>query len=328
VATATRPRLARSTDVTTVDVHNFVRAETDRYFSRLARGGGFGRLAHRRTPPSVEAQDVVRMNRDTLYSSGVFDLDAAPVTITLPDPEERFMSLQVVSQDHYSIATVYGPSGFTFDRDIVGTRYVALLIRTFANADDPSDVAAANQLQNEICTEQERAGALVIPHWDRISLDRARMALSALGSLGPLRNAFGRKGEVDACDHLIGTAVGWGGNPRTAADYRDIRPPNDDGKTVYRLTLDDVPVDAFWSVSIYNSDGFFVRNERNAYSFNNRTARPNADGSYTIQFGGCADRTVNCLPTPPGWNCTLRLYRPRKEILDGRWQLPELEAIG
>jgi hypothetical protein len=327
VATATRPRLARATDVTSVDVHNFVRAETDRYFSRLARNGGFGKLSHRRTPASIDAQDVVRMNRDTLYSSGVFDLDAAPVTVTLPEPEDRFMSLQVVSQDHYAIATVYGPSGFTFDRDMVGTRYVALLIRTFANAEDPVDIAAANQLQTEIGIEQEKTGALVIPHWDITSLDRAREALAALGSLGPLRNAFGRKGEVDPIDHLIGTAVGWGGNPRTAADYREIRPPNNDGSAVYRLTLDDVPVDAFWSVSVYNADGRFVKNEHNAYSFNNRTAKANHDGSYTIQFGGCTDGSVNCLPTPPDWNCTVRLYRPRKEILDGRWQLPELELI-
>ena len=105
-----------------------------------------------------------------------------------------------------------------------------------------------------------------------------------------------------------------------------VVPAVDDG--LRENGLDDVPVDALWLVSVYNSDGFFVRNERNAYSFNNRTAKPNPDGSYTIQFGGCTDRTVNCLPTPPGWNCTLRLYRPRKEILDGRWQLPELEPIG
>lgn len=57
-----------------VNVHNFVRAETDHYFGGMVNGGGFGKLSHRRAPSSIDAQDVVRMNRDTLYSSGVFDL--------------------------------------------------------------------------------------------------------------------------------------------------------------------------------------------------------------------------------------------------------------
>ena len=70
-----------------VDVHNFIRAETDLYFRKAAMDdGAFGKLRHRRAVASIDKQDVVRMNRDTLYSSGVFDLDAAPVTITLQTP--------------------------------------------------------------------------------------------------------------------------------------------------------------------------------------------------------------------------------------------------
>ena len=47
------------------------------------------------------------------------------------------------------------------------------------------------------------------------------------------------------------------------------------------------------------------------------------DGSYTIQFGGCTKQTQNCLATPPGWNYAVRMYRPRKGILDGTWRLPQ-----
>lgn len=65
---------------------NFVRAETDFHFAQTVRGGGLGRLVHRRDMVPVDRQGVVRMNRDTLYSAGVFDLAAAPVTITLPIP--------------------------------------------------------------------------------------------------------------------------------------------------------------------------------------------------------------------------------------------------
>ena len=77
---------------------------------------------------------------------------------------------------------------------------------------------------------------------------------------------------------------------------------------------------------MYNKDGYFQKNGRNAYSVNNVTGKPNADGSVTIQFGG--DESVpNCIPIMPGWNYVIRMYRPRKEIVDGTWKFPEAEAV-
>ena len=89
----------------------------------------------------------------------------------------------------------------------------------------------------------------------------------------------------------------------------------------------DLPVDGFWSISVYNEVGYFEKNAANAYTLNNVTAKPNADGSFTIQLGGCDGKTANCLPTPPGWNYTVRLYRPRAEILDGKWKFPAAVAV-
>ena len=54
----------------------------------------------------IDNQTVIRLNRDTLYSSAVFDLDAGPVTITLPDAGKRFMSMQMINEDHYSLPAV------------------------------------------------------------------------------------------------------------------------------------------------------------------------------------------------------------------------------
>ena len=85
---------------------------------------------------SIDKQDVVRMNRDTLYSSGVFDLEAAPVTIALPDAGKRFMSMQVISQDHFTTEVVYAPGRYTYTKDKVGTRYVFIIVRTLA---DPAE---------------------------------------------------------------------------------------------------------------------------------------------------------------------------------------------
>jgi metallo-beta-lactamase class B len=320
---ATEPAAAGGT----VTLSTFVRAETDRYFAQAAREGAFGVLRHRRTLAAIDAQDVVRMNRDTLYSSGVFDLGAAPLTVTLPEVGPRFMSMQVISQDHYTADVVYAPGRFTYDRKKVGTRYAYVIVRTLVDADDSRDLAAAHALQDRIDTRQERKGTFEIPEWDTASLDRAREAISSLSPFGVPRAKFGRKGEVDPVAHLIGTAIGWGGNPDTAAMYVSAYPRANDGNTAYTLTLRDVPVDGFWSISVYNEKGFFEKNAQNTYSLNSLAAQPGGDGSVTVRFGGCDASAVNCLPIMPGWNYTVRLYRPRQALLDGTWKLPEAQPV-
>jgi hypothetical protein len=88
-----------------------------------------------------------------------------------------------------------------------------------------------------------------------------------------------------------------------------------------------VPVDGFWSVTVYNRDGYFTPNPQNAYSLNNITAQRGPDGNITIQFGGCDAATPNCLPITPGWNYLVRLYRPQDKILNGEWTFPEVQPI-
>ena len=127
---------------------------------------------------------------------------------------------------------------------------------------------------------------------------------------------------------LLGTAAGWGGNPDKDAVYAGITPAKNDGNTIYKLNVPgNVPVDGFWSVTLYNAEGYLQKNDLNAYSLNNITAKKAADGSVAVQFGGCDGKIENCLPIMKGWNYTVRLYRPRAEILDGRWKFPEAQAM-
>lgn len=310
-----------------VNASNFVRAESDLYFEKAVKDEAFGKLRHRRGPTLMDQQEVVRMNRDTLYSNGVFDLEAAPITVTLPDSGKRFMSLQVVSEDQYTSDVFNAPGRFTITRDQVGTRYVYLIIRTLADPQNPDDIKVANALQDQITVEQASTGSFEIPQWDQVSQNKTRNALLELASLGGTGIMFGRKNEVDPVSFLIGAASAWGGNPPTAAIYQSVFPKENDGKTLHRLTVKDVPVDGFWSISVYNARGFFEKNELDAYSLNNLTARHDPDGTITIQFGACDESIPNCLPIVEGWNYIVRLYRPHQSILDGTWSFPEAQPV-
>jgi hypothetical protein len=259
----------------------------------------------------------------------VFDLDAGPVTITMPDAGKRFMSLQLINEDHYVPAVFYGPGSHTLSADQVGTRYVMAGVRTLVDPADPKDLDQVHALQDAIKVEQKSSGKFEIPSWDQASQKQVRDALLLLAAhTGGFKDAFGARGKVDPVRHLIGSAAGWGGNPDKDASYLTFDPAKNDGNTIYKLSVPgDVPVDAFWSISVYNAEGYFQKNDLNAYSLNNITAKKSADGSVAVQFGGCDGKLPNCLPITKGWNYTVRLYRPRPQILDGNWKFPEPQPV-
>lgn len=307
-------------------IANYVRAESDVQIKGYAeKAGGVGKILHMREPYSVENQTTVRGNRDTLYSMAVFDL-STPVTITKPDSPDRFQSLLVISQDHFMPVLKHGGGEVTLTMDSVGTRYVLALFRTFADPNDPEDMKAAHALQDRIKIEQATPGTLELPDWDMESFEQTRKALNVLADKLPdLSDGFGKKGQVDPIIHLMASSYGWGGNPPSGAKYVGVVPEKNDGKTAYTLTMPrDVPVQGFWSVTVYNKDGFFTPNELNAYSVNNVTGKKNDDGSMTIHFGGDSS-AANFLPITEGWNYVIRLYLPGTAAIEGDWNPPAPE---
>jgi hypothetical protein len=310
-----------------VTADNFIRAESDLYFSAVAiKDDALGKFHHNREPASIDRQTVIRLNRDTLYSAAIFDLDAGPVTITLPATGKRFMSMQVINQDQYTPAVYYGGGTHVLSKKDIGTRYVVTAVRTLFNPADPKDIEQVHALQDAIKVSQKSSGKFEVPNWDQVSQKKVREALLVLASTLPDTNgAFGAKGQVDPVRRLIGAASAWGGNPQKDAIYLNVTPAKNDGSTVYKLNVKDVPVDGFWSISLYNADGYYVKNQYDAYSLNSITSKRNADGSIAVQFGGCDGKIPNCLPIMKGWNYMVRLYRPRAEILNGKWKFPDIQ---
>jgi hypothetical protein len=251
------------------------------------------------------------------------------VKVTLPKPGKRFMSITAINENHYVFEVGYGGGNYSYTRSEVGTRYLFVALRILVNPADPQDTKQAHALQDAVVVKQKSPGRFEATNWDPVSHKKVRDLLLALNATLPdLQKAFGSRTQVDAVRHLIGTASAWGGNPEKDAIYLNVTPAKNDGAAIYKLNVPaKVPVDAFWSVSVYDTTGHFRKNPYNAYSFNSLTAKKSADGSVSIQFGGCDGKIPNCLPTVKDWNYMVRLYRPRDELLNGKWKFPEAQLM-
>jgi hypothetical protein len=103
-----------------------------------------------------------------------------------------------------------------------------------------------------------------------------------------------------------------------------------DGANKYTLHFDKgatPPVNAFWSITLYDSEGFQVANVLNRFAVSSYMPfKTNADGSLDLYFQNGSpgkDKEVNWLPAPKGaFNLTMRLYSPKSEALTGKWNPP------
>src|SRR5258708_3687813 len=155
-----------TSSVQPVTVDNYNRAQTDVYFTGVVKNGGFGKFRHGRELAPPVQQGIVRPNRDTLYSFVIVDLDAGPVTISLPDAGKRFMAMQVANEDQYTRATYYGAGRHTLTRQMIGTRYAIAVVRLLVNYSNKEDVEQVHALQDPVKFSQKHQVTFEIPNCD------------------------------------------------------------------------------------------------------------------------------------------------------------------
>ncbi|MDE0589402.1 DUF1254 domain-containing protein [Halocynthiibacter sp. C4] len=197
-----------------VTVANLVRAETDHMIRENMRvyGTDFSQMTHLREPTTTDNQPVIRMNQDTLYSGTLLDL-SEPVQITLPEIDGRYMSMLVISQDHYMLSEAT-PGTYELTEENVGMRFAIVAFRTFVDVTDPEDIATAHAAQDAISVTGGGTGPFEAPDWNLDQLTLARKALNDLSTLGfDATRAYGTKDEVDPVDYLIGAIAAWGCRP-------------------------------------------------------------------------------------------------------------------
>lgn len=306
----------------TVTTDNFVRAESNRMLVGLqTQAGGGNRWRHLRAPAALDEQTIIRMNRDTLYSMAVVNISEG-ATVTVPDADGRYLSVMVVNQDHYINRIFTEPGQYPLSVEEFDTPYVLLAARVLVDASDPEDLAQVHKIQDGFSLSATADETLELPDYDEESFTAIRESLLQEASKGlhGTHGVFGTRDDVDPHAHMLGTAAGWGGLPEQEAFYVSVEPHLPIGR--YTITAKDVPVDAFWSVTVYGADGFLHKNDLDAYSVNSVSGIKNSDGSITVNLGG-DDSVPNPLPLSEGWNYTVRMYRPRPEIRDGSWSFPD-----
>ena len=295
------------------------------YLGKIAAAtgtNGTGVWLHLRKGADPKDRTIMRINFDTLYSTAIVDL-TEPATLTMPETNGRYQSAWIITDEHYNPMAFVKPGTYTLTQENVGRRYATIAIRTQVNVADPADLAIVHELQDQLKLEQKDRGSYVPSHnWDmeEILAMRAKYQQIAREEAITSEVMFGKKGEVPLKEHNVGTAVGWGGLTPDRAVYPSIYSESTEPQT---LTLKDVPTNAFWSITVYDAGGY---PQGDVYNINSAFAVPNADGSFTIHFGGDKD-AVNYMDIFEGWNIALRIYEPTEAYFNGEWVMPKLQPV-
>jgi len=310
---------------TLVTPETYIRAESDRQFGVVAKmAGGVNRFYHFRRPTPLDKQNVVRMNRDTLYSMGIVDTSKG-ATITVPElPKDRYVSVYLADNDHYCPFVIYSAGTHELPRD---TKYLGVGVRIQGfNPKDENEIALINKLQDQFIIKANSAEPLPEFKWDLRSLkdltdqyekDSTRYS-SWKGMMGP-------RGKVDEKSRHVAAAAAWGLFPEWDATYLNYSGGHD-YRVCHQATYQVPENQAFWSITVYGNDAF-MKSDNNIVNSSN--VKLNADGTFTVYFGSkerCGD-VPNRLDVTEGWNFLMRVYRPGASVLDGSYKLPKAVAV-
>jgi len=300
---------------------------------------------------------VVRSNNDTFYKSAFVDLSEGPVTLTskVADPD-RFSSFQLMDNRNVNFRNIIRPEGTyvlyhgeapaDVDGELIEapSKLVFVLVRVeIRNPGDADEVAKAEAVYRGIEISGPEIAAIepldLLSEFDAETAKAAEAQMEEAMKTVPVRDMVAGPGDVpDKVSYLqlaAGAKHGWGG-PVTSHSAYELIFTDANGEPLtgaagpYKLTTEEPSVDAFWSVTVYESaTGRFFDNPDDRYHINNTMAEKNDDGTVTFLFKTkCTETDVNCLHVPEGaFDLTARYYLPDEAIQTGEWSMPKPEKV-
>lgn len=285
---------------------------------------------HHRAPIALDKQPAPMMNRDTLYSFHGFD-GTRDVTVTIPEMDGRYVSVQVMTHDHVTAYVFYGAGTFLIEAQTV-TPYTMLYVRTQMDAADAADIAKANAYQDQYKVEyvdkDYQPAAYQVTHWD-------------MATFKPLHAHYTAQAKELGVDFTMGTVenpVSQEMNNRGASIATGLLPDDHamykngnyqvDKNQCYQVTYDVPPQTdkelGFYSITIYD-DTQYLATDDNAI-ITSRDIVLNDDNTFTVHYGNkqsCGE-VNNLLHVPTDeFNITMRVYLPEVEQI-AAYQLPNV----
>ena len=323
-ALALAPALVLADEPLVVTPDNYAEAEVDITNSKIVGAVGSNTFRHDRSLIPLDQQPAVTMNRDTVYSFGIFYAPKG-TTITLPKSKDnRYQSAMMEQTDAYVDQVFYAPGTFEINSK---TEFTGIAIRTQIDVNDPNDIEYVRELQDQIVVALPggvKPKEYVPRDWDKKSLEALRAKYREEAKKLPNLNATsGAHGEVDPHLLRLGVSVAMGLLPPEDAVYlwRDYGLK---GGECYSATYTKPGFKdkGFYSFTMYGSDRYLHDEEA---TLNNSTIKDDPGGTFTIYYGSesACGKVANRLGTPgDDWYLGMRIYRPVQAVIDGKYDIP------
>ncbi|MFC5272311.1 DUF1254 domain-containing protein [Adhaeribacter terreus] len=304
--------------------------ETSRQILKGQSLVGVNKFVHNRELTPTDDQPVVRINRDTYYSMAVVDVSKG-ATIEMPDiPEGKYMSVQPVTEDHRIQKMMYGPGSYDLSTH-TGT-HLYLIIRL----DGTFTKEEAKAIQDQMRIKSNSNNLFATEPINKESFYKVESELKAKVSeivkrdgIHGMKGMFTNPRDESAKDltvekYQVGAAAGWGGAQLIDNIYESSG--NFSTDSCYQLTFEDPKNGAFWSITVYDKNGFMFNDLAN---FSSNTAKKNQDGTYTISFGCGKDAPNNLEIDNPSnkFNILARHYRPSKRVTEDGYRIVPLIKV-
>ncbi len=294
-----------------VTPENYTEVEAEVNFYKWKSKDAMNKLFYMTEPTPAGPMPTIRMNRDTLYAASLVDASNG-FKVHMPD-QGVFASALVIDQKGYSQDYIWKPGSHNVNINLENGVFAWVLFRTglekgLEKAREAQKTLAISGMGNKVWLPQKYDKEQYQKLHDQYMNEAidSGMFLQYGYAASRIENKYKR----------LSDAAGWGGMDFGINNYQISKNLKNDG--CYSTTFEDPQVDEFWSITLYDADGWLLPIEEKNI-INGRDAVPNKDGTYTVRFN-CGKNAVNNLETTaPVFGFAWRTYGSSYKVRSGKW---------